>query len=150
MGSVIRPSTGQPQIPVEHQTVIIVDKEGVPQAVGGGGDTDVVPVQSGGIGSAFADIPVTGKLRRVIAQNRSGATLFLQFHQKATALTTGNIPLNGQIYQVPNNGQVILGVADFGMNGTQLPSNTRIGLSTTFGTFTAHAGTEVSLFVETI
>jgi hypothetical protein len=44
MGSVIRPSTGQPQIPVEHQTVIIVDKEGVPQAVGspgGGGATAV-------------------------------------------------------------------------------------------------------------
>jgi hypothetical protein len=107
-------------------------------------------VQAGGIGPTFADIPVTGKLRRVVVQNRSGATLFLQFHQKALPLTTSDVPLNGQIYQVANNGQVILAAADYGLHGTTAPTNTRLGLSTTFGTYTAHASTNASLFVETI
>jgi hypothetical protein len=107
-------------------------------------------VQAGGIGPTFADIPVTGKLRRVVVQNRSGATLFLQFHQKAAALAALDVPLNGQIYQVANNGQVILAAADYGLHGTTAPTNTRLGLSTTFGTYTAHASTSASLFVETI
>ncbi|MGL5059722.1 MAG: hypothetical protein ACRC62_07040 [Microcoleus sp.] len=106
--------------------------------------------QSGGIGATFADLPVTGKLRRVVIQNRSGVVLFLQFHQKATPLATGDVPLNGQLYQVGNNGQVILAAADYGLNGTSPPANTRIGVSTSFGTFSAHASSNVSLFVETI
>lgn len=106
--------------------------------------------QTGGIGTAFADLPITGKLRRVVTQNRSGDVLFLQFHQKGAALATGDIPLNGQLYQIMNNGQVILAAADYGLNGTQLPTNTRIGISTTFATYTAHTSGSVALFVETI
>lgn len=107
-------------------------------------------VQAGGIGPTFASLSVAGRLRRVVVQNRSGATLFLQFHQKASPLSTGDVPLNGQIYQVANNGQVILAAADYGLHGTQVPTNTRVGLSTTFGTFTAHSSALASLFVETI
>ena len=111
---------------------------------------DPVVVQAGGIGAAFADLPVTGKLRRIAVQNRSGVVLFLQFHAKASPLTTGNVPVNGQLYQVPNNGQLILGAADYGLHGTQVPANTRVGVSTTLGTFTAHASASVAIFVETI
>jgi hypothetical protein len=107
-------------------------------------------VQAGGIGPTFASIAVVGKLRRVVAQNRSGATLFLQFHQNTNPLDTGDVPLHGQIYQIANNGQVILAAADYGLHGTTAPANTKVGISTTFGTFTAHTSANASLFVETI
>jgi hypothetical protein len=91
-------------------------------------------------GFNFSDLPVAGRTRAITANNNSAVKLFLQVHDKATLLVTGDTPINGRVYPIPPGGVVVLGVGDLGPNGTQLGLNTRLALSTAFSTWISPAG----------
>jgi hypothetical protein len=98
------------------------------------------------------DLPVYGRLRRMTANNRTAGLLFLQIHDKATALVAGDVPLNGEVYPIAANSSLPFTAADLGEMGTAIADNPRIGLSSTFNTYTAAviAANQASLFVEVI
>jgi hypothetical protein len=83
-------------------------------------------------GFNFSDLAVAGRTRAITANNNSAVKLFLQVHDKATLLVTGDTPINGRVYPIAPGGVVALGVGDLGPNGTQLGLNTRLALSTAF------------------
>ena len=105
-------------------------------------------VRSGGI-STIVDLPISGRARRVVVNNRSASTIFLQVHDKVTALSTGDIP-SAEIYPVVANGVVVLSTADLSQYGTKLGDNPRLGLSSTFDTYTPISPANTSIFVETL
>lgn len=115
----------------------------------------IVPTRTGGfnlINTGF-DLPLYGRTRRIVATNRTATLYFLQVHDKATALTTGDVPLAAEVYQLPSTTTLPFTVADLGPDGTLFGINPRLALSTTFNTYTpltAVAAGQISLFVESI
>lgn len=108
------------------------------------------PFTRNGSVSTTVDLPIKGRIRRILANNRTAGVIFLQVHSKATPLVTGDVPLNGEIYPIPVNESVLLSAADLGDNGTYFGANTRLGLSTTFATYTAATPANTSIFAEAI
>ena len=105
------------------------------------------PVVSNLGGFATSDLPLTGTRTRYIqVSNNTGLIIYAQLHSKASALTTGDIPVTGFSIRLPANSSFALGVADLGVSGTQLTTNPRLGLSSTFGTYTAIVPTNTSIF----
>jgi hypothetical protein len=107
---------------------------------------------SGAPGFVIQDVPIWGRVRRLTVNNRTPSLFFLQIHDKATALATGNVPLTGEVYPVAINSSLPFTVADFSEFGTQIADNPRIGLSSTFATYTAAAiaAGQASLFAEVL
>lgn len=98
------------------------------------------------------DLPIYGRVRRMIANNRTTNLLFLQIHDKATPVVNGNIPI--EIYQLPT-ATLSFSVADFDNGGTILGAaiNPRVAISTTFSVYTAPvsiAAGELHFFAELI
>jgi hypothetical protein len=98
--------------------------------------------QFGGFG--VADVPITGSIKNISATNTTATFIYLQIHSTTTALTTGLVPLNGKSYRIPANSTVFFGTGDI---GTSLITNCRIGLSTSFNTYTAVTLTATSFGV---
>lgn len=95
-----------------------------------------------------ADTALTAgkKVYRVAITNTSATVIFLQFHNTALAIATGAVPNLGMIIRVPAGSTLVLDETTFGDSGELISNNTRIGLSSTFGTYTALiAGTLASL-----
>jgi hypothetical protein len=90
-------------------------------------------------GFNFSDLAVAGRTRAITANNNSAVKLYLQVHDKATGLATGDTPINGRVYPIAPGGVVALGVGDLGPNGTQLGVSTRLALSTAFSTWVSPA-----------
>jgi hypothetical protein len=86
----------------------------------------------------LADTPLTSpnRIRQLLFTNNSASILFLQIFTSPTALTATSVP-NVLVIRVPANATLDKTVADFGESGTFYGANTRIAVSTTFGTFTA-------------
>jgi hypothetical protein len=103
--------------------------------------------QFGGFG--VADVPVTGSIKSMSATNTTATFVYLQIHSTASALTTGLVPLSGKSYRIPANSTVFFGAGDL---GTSLITNCRIGLSTSFNTYTpvALTATSFGVNIETI
>lgn len=117
-------------------------------------ETALVTTRLGSVNPA-ADFALTAgkRVASMVFTNTSAVVVFLQIFDSAVALATGAVPLNGLIYRVPAGSSLPFTVADFGQVGTLYGANTRIGLSSTFGTYTASiAGTlaACSLSVELI
>ncbi|MGL6208194.1 MAG: hypothetical protein ACRC1X_10505 [Lactobacillus panisapium] len=99
----------------------------------------------GGFG-ANADTSFNGlRLAGLNFTNESGATVFVQVHAKATALTTGNVPLNGYSLRVPNNSTLVLGLNELNGVGISVSGIGRVGISTTRATYTANANANTAL-----
>lgn len=119
--------------------------------------------ESGGFN--VLDLPIYGRTRRVLANNRTAAPLFLGVYAKNTALAAADRPINGQIYLIPASGLSLTAVADWGEHGTVLapefanaatPTQIRLGVSSTFAQMTIPIGLGTapnelfSLFVESV
>lgn len=82
------------------------------------------------------------------ATNSGASRVWLQVHDKSTALAPGDAPLNGLVYPVEATaGIVFLGVADLGSSGTVYATDTQVALSSTHSTYTAAAAADNSLTV---
>jgi hypothetical protein len=89
------------------------------------------------------------KLYRLAMTNNSPSVIYLQLHQNTAALATGAVPLLGFVFRVPANSSFILDETYFGDSGELISANTRIGLSTIFGTYNAlAAGTLAALSLQ--
>jgi hypothetical protein len=94
----------------------------------------------GAVNSATQTAPAAGqRIKSLLFTNNTASVIFLQIHDKASALVLGDTPLSGLIFRVPANSTLDKTVADFGEAGILYGANTRIGLSSTFATFTAIA-----------
>jgi hypothetical protein len=108
----------------------------------------------GGISPAAADFLVGARaIRRIYASNTTAIALFIQYHNKAAALTTGDIPISGEIYSLPavsgsNAGIALVSPSDLPASGLSYGGNTRVGVSSTRNTYTAAAMTGVNLNIE--
>lgn len=107
----------------------------------------VAPRKLGGIAQT-ADLAVYGRVLKVAVNNQTASVIYLQvFINKATALSTGDIPVD--VYPVAANFALVLATETFGNYGTFLGVNARLGLSSTFASYTAIASlTNTSLFVD--
>lgn len=94
----------------------------------------VVSQQLGGFN--VTDLAIFGKVRQVVANNQSTVNLFLQVHNKATALAQGDTP-NSKVFPIVPGGVVALTAADLGEFGSLWGTTPRIAISTTFSTYTA-------------
>lgn len=105
----------------------------------------------GGI-ETFSDISAgnSQRIKILTFTNNSANIIFLQIYNKSTSLITGDIPMNGLIFRVPANSTLDKTVADFGEAGILYGTNTRIGLSSTFGTYTAITPTNTSINIITV
>jgi hypothetical protein len=99
----------------------------------------------GGVG--VVDRPFTTALRGLTCSNNTTATLYLQFHSKASALALNDVPLNGLIFIISSGQTLFLDTSYFGNSG-KLFTNGRIGLSSTFGTYTANPTADTALALE--
>jgi hypothetical protein len=99
----------------------------------------------GGVG--VVDRPFTTALRSVTCSNNTATVVYLQFHSKATALALNDVPLNGLIFIISSGQTLFLDTSYFGNSG-KLFTNGRIGLSSTFGTYTANPTANTSLALE--
>lgn len=117
--------------------------------------------ESGGFN--ILDLPIYGRTRRILANNRTAAPLFLGVYAKNTPLAAADRPINGQIYLIPANGLSLTAVADWGEHGTVLSPESvtaivqvRLGVSSTFAQMTIPTGLGTapnelfSLFVESV
>lgn len=105
----------------------------------------------GSIGTT-ADLPVTSgqRIKTLTFTNNTGSVVFLQIHNKSSALATSDVPLNGLVFRIPANSTLDKTVADFGEAGVLYGPNIRIGLSSTFATYTAITPTNTSINVITV
>jgi hypothetical protein len=102
-------------------------------------------------GFAVADLQLTGTRARFLqVNNNSASVIYVQIHSKALALSNGEIPVNGFSIRTPSNSSLILGAADFGTDGTALATNPRVGLSSTFSTYTAITPANTSIFAQVV
>jgi hypothetical protein len=99
---------------------------------------DKLTTQIGQINPA-ADTALTSgkKVYRVVVTNNSAAVAFLQFHNTALAIATGAAPNLGMVFRVPANSTFVLDETTLGTGGELISANTRVGLSSTFETYTA-------------
>jgi hypothetical protein len=117
--------------------------------------------ESGGFN--VLDLPIYGRTRRILANNRTAAPLFLAVYAKNIALAAADRPINGQIYLIPATGLSLTSVADWGEHGTVLSPESvaasvqvRLGVSSTFAQMTIPTGLGTapnelfSLFVESV
>jgi hypothetical protein len=117
--------------------------------------------ESGGFN--ILDLPIYGRTRRILANNRTAAPLFLGVYAKNTALAAADRPINGQIYLIPASGLSLTSVADWGEHGTVLSPESvaasvqvRLGVSSTFAQMSIPLGLGTapnelfSLFVESV
>lgn len=106
---------------------------------------------TGSIGTtADLVVPANQRIRCLTFTNNTTSIIYLQIHNKATALVNGDVPLNGLIIRVPINSTVDKTVADYGDAGILYGANVHIGLSSTFATFTAITPTNTSINVITV
>lgn len=99
------------------------------------------------------DIPLYGRTRRLAVSNRTGLLHFLQFHNSATPLVAGAIPLAAEVYHLPANATLSLGANELGELGTVFGADPRLAISTTFATYTPVTlapANSFSYFVETL
>lgn len=95
-----------------------------------------------------SDLPVgtvNSRVRGLLFTNLSGITVYVGVYNSATALLTATLPVNGYVIRVPTNATLDKGVADFGETGRLFGANTRIGLSSTFGTYTPLTAPQLAL-----
>jgi hypothetical protein len=88
---------------------------------------------------ADTSLSTASKIRSLVFTNESSVVLYLQIHQSNTALVSGtSAPFNGWIYRVPVNSTLVVGVSDFGDQGTALPflGTPRLAISATRTLFT--------------
>ena len=78
-----------------------------------------------------------GRIRSLLFTNTSGATVFLGVYVSAVALTGASVVNTGYVIRVPAGSTLDKGIADFSVNGRLFGATVRIGLSSTFATFTA-------------
>jgi hypothetical protein len=108
----------------------------------------------GAVNNPSADILIGSRfIRRLYAANTTATQLFVLFFNKAGALTTGDIPIGGEIYALAavsgvNAGLVILSPSDLPQIGLNYGANMRVGISTTRFTYTAATTAGVSLNIE--
>lgn len=76
------------------------------------------------------------RIKNLTFTNNTASTIFVQIHNKASALVLNDIPLNGLIWRVPANATLNEGAGYFGEAGVLFSATTRLGFSTTFATFT--------------
>lgn len=104
-------------------------------------------LQFGGFG--IADLAITGIIKNISVTNTTASGVYIQIHSKVSELLTLDVPFNAKSYRVPSNSTVFFGTADL---GSMLVTNCRVGLSTTFNTYTAVplTATSFGLNIETI
>jgi hypothetical protein len=108
----------------------------------------------GGINPGSAEFLVGArKIRQIYASNTTAIALFVQYHNKALALATGDIPTSSKIYSLPavsgsNAGILFLSPSDFPPNGLNYGGSTRVAISSTRNTYTPAAMAGVNLNIE--
>jgi hypothetical protein len=102
-------------------------------------------------GFAISDLQLTGTRTRFLqVNNNTASVIYAQIHSNALALSSGDIPVNGFSTRIPANSSFILGAADLEANGTALTINPRVGLSSTFSTYTAIMPANTSIFAQVV
>jgi len=110
-----------------------------------------VELMGGSISSTADYVPFPGqRIRSLVFTNTTISTVFLQIHNKTSSLITGDIPLNGLIFRIPANSTLDKTTADFGETGILYGNNIRVGLSSTFDTFTAISPLGTSINIITV
>jgi hypothetical protein len=97
----------------------------------------VTGTRPGGGVNPLADtiLPVNARIRQIFFTNNSATLLFLQIHSAAAPLTVASVPIFS--FRIPANATLVEGIALLAESGTSFGSNVRIGISSTFGTYTA-------------
>ncbi len=115
---------------------------------GTGGGAVSAPVGSN-IGKIAPDadnpIPANGRIRNIMFFNGTAANSYIQIHSSATPLTGTSIPFAGWSMEVPALSSLLITQADFGSAGRFFATNTRVGLSSTLGVFTALTAPNLAL-----
>ena len=83
-----------------------------------------------------------GNLFSAYGVNKSAAERFFQIHNKASLVSSGNVPYKGLSFPVPASGYISLGSQIFTKLGEFFPLGITIGWSTTKDTYTAATGTD--------
>lgn len=101
-------------------------------------NSSTINLAGSGIGPA-ADIAAPNIIRSISLTNTNPTELYLQIHSKSTALGTGDTPLAGLTFRVPGDSLVLFGPELLGGAGRTFTTlaDQRIGLSSTFATYTA-------------
>lgn len=95
--------------------------------------------------SADTALTSNARIKGLVFTNTSAVAVFLGVYASATALTAASVPSNGYVIRVPAGATLDKTAADFGEAGRLFGSSTRIGLSTTLGTFTALSAANLAL-----
>jgi hypothetical protein len=103
-------------------------------------------------GVAVNDLAITAgqRIKSLLFTNNTASVIYLQIFSKASALALADAPLNGLIIRVPPNSTIDKNTGDFGEAGMLYAPTVRIGLSSTFSTYTAISPTNTSLNVITV
>jgi hypothetical protein len=103
-------------------------------------------------GIAINDLEITAgqRIKSLLFTNNTPAIIYLQIFNKASALALADVPLNGFIIRVPPNSTIDKNTGDFGEAGILYAPTVRIGLSSTFDTYTAISPTNTSINVITV
>jgi hypothetical protein len=114
----------------------------------------LVATRTGAAVNPTADtaLPANSRVRQLLFTNNSATAMFLQIFVTGAAIAANAVP-NVLVIRVPANATLDKTVGDFGENGTLYGATVRIGISSTFGTYTAAlAGVLAlcSLSVETV
>jgi hypothetical protein len=86
--------------------------------------------------AADTPIPLSSRIRGIAFTNTTASAVFVGIYNSATPLTTGTAPSLGYVIRVPAGATLDKTTADFGEMGRFFANNTRIGLSSTFATYT--------------
>lgn len=77
------------------------------------------------------------RIKGMLVTNKTNNIIYIQVHSKASPLATGDVPLYGLTIRVPANSTIDKNAGDYGETGILYGSNIRVGLSSTFGSYTA-------------
>lgn len=111
--------------------------------------TDYVPtLRYGGYNLNSIALAQMARFKTISISNNSGTLLWLQLFDKALALAGGDVPINGCVYRIPANSTISYGVGDFGADGKFVGVNPRLGISSTFASYTAATLTATAINVE--
>jgi hypothetical protein len=99
-----------------------------------------------------ADIAIGAgqRIKSILFNNITASVVYLQIFNKASALALNDIPLNGLIIRVPINSTLDKNTGDFGEAGILYGATIRIGLSSTFATYTPIAPANTSINIITV
>jgi hypothetical protein len=95
--------------------------------------------------SADNPIPANARIRSILLFNGTAANIYLQIHSSSTALTGTSVPFAGFSMEIPPSATLLITQADFGREGRFFAINTRVGVSSTFATFTALTAPNLAL-----